>query len=440
MHPIEPLAVALRGKGPVTLVKRLRTIGRRYGLTTAKMDHSLKQLSQILHRFGCSATLPITAVALARNSASIQEYQAQGMEFAIHGYVHVDYSQLSLEEQRIHLREACRTFRDHGIHFEGFRCPYLRCNQDTLTALSQANLTYDSSASLAWDIDGHVVDNYHQVLDFYGAQSAADYLALPRLDTEKDLVRIPYCLPDDESLVERLRWSSSVEMNQVWPAMFHQIHRRGELFTLGLHPERIRDCSSALVATLREARADTKAVWCVRLSEIASWWRARYSAVVDVADVQDGVFKLTIQGPAGTTLLLRSVDARTATKPWWNGYQRASEMPGVVRASKRPFIGVSPGSAPALLSFLKQQGYIVEVSSKPDSYFFYLDRSSFFPGQERPLIVQIEGADFPLIRLGRWPNGARSALVVTGDIDALTLWDYGLRFFEKSGRVRPGSC
>jgi hypothetical protein len=29
--------------------------------------------------------------------------------------------------------------------------------------------------------------------------------------------------------------------------------------------------------------------------------------------------------------------------------------------------------------------------------------------------------------LGLWPAGARSALAVTGDIDALTLWDFGLR-------------
>ena len=47
------------------------------------------------------------------------------------------------------------------------------------------------------------------------------------------------------------------------------------------------------------------------------------------------------------------------------------------------------------------------------------------------LLAQIEGGDFPLVRLGRWPNGARSALCVTGDIDALTIWDYGLRFLGR---------
>ena len=120
-HLIEPLAVALRGKGLVTLFKRARTIGQRYGLTAAKMDRSLAQLSRILRQSGCRATLPITAVALARNADIIQKHQAQGIEFAVHGYRHVDYSRLSLEEQCTHLREASRIFRDHGVRFEGFR-------------------------------------------------------------------------------------------------------------------------------------------------------------------------------------------------------------------------------------------------------------------------------------------------------------------------------
>ncbi|MDI9546097.1 MAG: hypothetical protein QM346_00715, partial [Chloroflexota bacterium] len=58
---------------------------------------------------------------------------------------------------------------------------------------------------------------------------------------------------------------------------------------------------------------------------------------------------------------------------------------------------------------------------------YFLDRQQFSALDERPLLAEIEDGDRPLVRLGRWPRGARSALVVTGDIDALTLWDYGLR-------------
>jgi hypothetical protein len=425
---VEPFVLAYRGKGLVTLLKRVWAIGQRYGLTEAKMERSLAQLSRILQQFDGRATVPITAVTLARNDAIIREYQAQGIEFAVHGYRHIDYSQLPLEEQCAHLRHASQVFRDHGVRFDGFRCPYLRWDENTLTALGQTHFTYDSSVSLVWDIgEEHTTDSYLQVLSLYGARPAANYPALPYLDTATNLVCIPYCLPDDEALVERLRWRSSAEMNQVWPTMFHQIHQQGELFALGLHPERVGVCASALIATLQQVRAATPAVWCAQLTEIAAWWKTRYTATVDVTNLQDGVLQLNISGPQGTTLLLRSLDGRTATEPWFDGYRLASENPCTIQASKRPFVGVSPSTAPALIDFLKQQGYILEVSSNPDLYSLYLDRGSFSREDERPLIRQIEEGDFPLVRLGRWPHGARSALCITGDIDAMTLWDYALR-------------
>ena len=432
MRSIKPLTTALTGKGPATLFKRVWTIGKRYGLTVVRMERSLAQLSQILRQFDCRATLAVTAVALPRNSAVIQECQAQGIEFAVHGYRHIDYTQLSLEEQCAHLRKAAQVFRDLGIHFDGFRCPYLRWNDGILAALDQAGFAYDGSASLVWNVAGaHVTESYERVLHFYGAQPAADYMALPALNTAKNLVRIPYCLPDDESLVERLGWDSPAEMDQVWPAMFRQIHDQGELFTLGLHPERIEDCSSALMATLQEVRAVAPTVWCARLNEIAAWWKARYAAAVDVTDIQEDLLQLTVHGPEGTTLLLRSLEANTATEPCFDDYQRATEMPCVVRVHQRPFIGVSPGVAPALTCFLKQQGYLVETALNPGLYTVYLDGETFSRQEERNLIRQIEEARFPLVRLGRWPNGAHSALAITGDIDALTLWDYGLRFLGR---------
>src|SRR5690606_30139176 len=94
-------------------------------------------------------------------------------------------------------------------------------------------------------------------------------------------------------------------------------------------------------------------------------------------------------------------------------------------------------SDPALASFLRQQGYIVEEAPDGEAHACYLDRPSFRQEDERPLLAQLEAGDFPLVRLGRWPDAARSALCITGDIDALTLWDYSLRFL---GRIGRASC
>jgi hypothetical protein len=84
-----------------------------------------------------------------------------------------------------------------------------------------------------------------------------------------------------------------------------------------------------------------------------------------------------------------------------------------------------------LADLLRQQGYLVETSQDRYRYSYYFDQTEFSAEHERPVLAQLETTGQPLIRLGRWPNGARSALSVTGDIDALTLWDYGLRFLGR---------
>lgn len=429
-HLIKPLVVAVKGKGVFNLLKRLGSISQRYGLSSKKVDHSLEVLARILQEFGCYATLPITSVALARcDDQTIKKYQEQGIEFAVHGYRHVDYSQLPLDEQKIHLEQAEQVFKQKGIAFEGFRGPYLRSNQHTVRALKEAGFAYDSSTSLVWDVDErYVTESYKKALDFYGAKPASGYLSVPFFDPEENLLRIPYCLPDDESLVERLRWSSPQEMEQMWPSMFRQIHQQGELFNLGLHPERAKDCANALTATLKEAAKVKDYVWFARLKEIAAWWKARFAAVVEISSPVEDVYQITPIGPEGTTLLLRGLPTESPTEVWLNGYRCVSDTTCMVQCDKRPFIGVSPNSPAVLSDFLRQQGYIAEVSSQPERYAFYVDCPSFSDADQRPLVAQIEAGDFPLVRLGRWPNGAHSAFCVTGDVDALTLWDYALRF------------
>jgi len=421
-----PLTIAVKGKGFRNLLRRSLAIGGRYGLTTAKMDRALTRFTRILQEFDCSATFPLTACTLARSGEMLHKYQYQGVEFAVHGYQHVDHSQLSLDQHLDHLGKARQMFEAHDLRCRGFRCPYLRWNQDTLTALNMLEFAYDSSQALAWDVaDGFETDTYHHVLDFYGAQLATDYPAVPWF--VNGLLRIPYCLPDDEALVERLHLTGSTPMNELWLEVLRRTYELGELFTLGLHPERIVLCEEPLRAVLSQARALSPDVWIARLDEIASWWRARTEATVEVVQETGDSLRLSIDGPPGTTVLARSVVVEAPTEPWVDGYQRVLSSDFVFRADRRPFIGLTPGAPSALISFLRQQGYLVESGADARPYAFYLDQRDFVPEDGRPLLKQVERGTWPLLRLGRWPDGAHSALSITGDIDALTLWDYSSR-------------
>ena len=424
-----PFSVANQGKGVYGVLARATTLAQRYGLSSSKMDSAFEQLMLILNEFECSATLPVTAKPLSRNLSSVHRLQSQGIELAVHGNTHVDYSQLAFEQQFDQIIHASQIFKKSGLLASGFRCPYLRWNLDTLKAISELGFEYDSSQALAWDVAaGKETEAYHRVLEFYHAQMAEEYLSLPRM--VGDLVRIPYCLPDDEALVERLNMDNRTGISDIWLAMLDRIYSAGELFTLGLHPERSFQCKDALYAVLEKARSLSPTVWIARLSEIAKWYRSLGQVTFSSWVHNNGATHVNVHAPREATLLARSVDIQGPKKDWANGYEHVLSNEIVLKSERFPWIGLAPDCPDSMKSFLKHQGFLVENSSNPTAFTYYFQREFFDSKDERPLLAELESEDSPLLRVSRWPSGAQAALAVTGDVDAFTLWDYGLRLFN----------
>jgi hypothetical protein len=428
------ISSAAKAKGRLALAKRAGQIVNHYGLTPSNMAQALDRFSQVLRDFRCGATFPITAVALKRNARVVEKFVGQGIEFAIHGYRHIDYSQLALEEQVVHLRHAHDTFTSARIPFNGFRSPYLRFNEHLREAAREAGLAYLSNQPILWDmLDGESFSPtaqtaYRRAIALYTPWSADEQPALPQL--WRDLVEIPVSLPDDEILLDRLGGDADGLVKRAWSRILAETYRREELFTLQLHPERIAQCASALRALLAQARALNPPVWVTSLCEIAAWWRARSAATVTTTNTGNGTLCLSLKGPDGMAFLARNVetDVGGLAQPWVNGYQRYATQRLVLVSGIRPFIGVPAGTAPELVDYLREQGYIVEVSDNSQAYSVYLDHAGTIHEYRRPLLAQVEEGSQPLVKLGRWPGNNRSALAITGDIDALTLWDYGLRY------------
>ncbi len=413
------------------MLARGRVISSRYGLTPGKMDNALATLMDTLSQYTYSATLPVTASALLSNPGAAKEYTLQGMELAIHGLHHLDYSLLSLEHQLDHIDQARKIFQRLGAPVSGFRCPYLRWNIDTLTALKETGFIYDSSQAQAWDVGGEFsTDAYRRVLDFYRAQSMHEYPALP--SWSDNLIRIPYSLPDDEALVDRLQLTDPGRMADIWLAMLDIAYNSGELFTLGLHPERALICQAALRSVLVKARSLSPNVWVARLDEIATWFRELGKATFEITPEQvscsdDCHYHIKISAPDRATVLVRSADIKATTQPWIGSFQVVFANEFSFQSDKRPLVGLAPGSPAALQRFLRHQGYLVEVSAEPQVYSVYLDRHSFNPEDERPLLTELERGHWPIVRLSRWPELAYCGLAITGDVDAFTIWDYARR-------------
>jgi hypothetical protein len=295
--------------------------------------------------------------------------------------------------------------------------------------------SYVSNRSIFWDfpererLSPSTKGSHEGASGFRDRWDAEHRPSLPQLFGR--IVEIPITLPDDIMLLDRLGSRPRGLVEKTWCQLLDKVQERGELLALQLHPERISWFAEGLSAVLAKARALGSQLWISRLDEIAAWWRARTGAVVQSTELTDGGFRVEVAGPDGVTLLVRALDVDAPTVTWADGYSRVQETSVDVRASCRPFIGVSPTTSPKLLDFLRQQGYIIETSEERHRYAHYMAETEFRPEQELSLLAQIEAASCPLVRLGRWPWGARSALAVTGDIDSITLWDYGLRLFGR---------
>jgi peptidoglycan/xylan/chitin deacetylase (PgdA/CDA1 family) len=417
------------------LLLRIGSVLRRFGISPRMFELKLRTYHAITSKFHCVPTLPLTAVTLKRHPKLIRKFVGEGIEFMVHGYIHTDYKQLSKEEQLRHFRKAIDVFQDHEIPFTGFRAPFLRENADTSKVLHELSFLYNSSNVIHWDVlrpneySGQGGVEYRRLLKFYNSRNAKHYLSLPRM--HGGLVEIPVSMPDDEAMVDRLSIRRTSTITRIWQEIFGKTYDRGELFTIQLHPERINYYETALEQILKKATNCNPPVWIASLGEIADWWREKEKVSLEISLEGEGRYRVKATCPDESTLLLKNCATGATVAKWMNGYHSTVNRDFVIYSPVRPVIGIHVNTAPAAVSFLRGEGFIVERSERPADYGIYIDDLADFQiADEKRVIERIENADIPLIRHWRWPRLARSALAVTGDIDAVTLFDFAMRLLE----------
>jgi peptidoglycan/xylan/chitin deacetylase (PgdA/CDA1 family) len=421
---------SMRHRGAGGTAARARSIVSRFGVTADPMEARLRRFDELTARFGVRPSWAITACTLGRNRRALARFVDRGVEFAIHGLVHDDHSLRSADEQRTSIARAAELFRAAGVPFRGFRCPFLRGNSGTDQAVRDLGLLYHSTQPVVFDtapaLGEREAQAFHRTLrHLYSSAVDADAIAV-RPALRGGVVHIPVALPDDEIMVERLRLTEE-QQAAVWLATLDTTWRNGELFTVQLHPERTDECAAALAATLAEARARRPAVWIATMERIAEWWRRRARTRLEVATLGGGRYRVRMQGDPEATLLVRGLPD-VPSIPWHGADSVARATDFELVAGRRPVVGVSPRSAPAVLGFLAEEGFCAERGEDPAGYGAWVD----VPGalDEKQVLRALESSTGPLVRLGRWPAGARSALSVTGDIDCMTLQDFALRLWE----------
>ncbi|HEX8246419.1 MAG TPA: polysaccharide deacetylase family protein [Longimicrobium sp.] len=393
------------------VVARARSIAWRFGVSPRPMEARLAHLDALTAEFGVRPTWALTARVLQRSQVAVRRFADRGVDFALRGLTHDDLSLRSLAEQRASIARAADVFRAADIPFSGFRCPYLRGNAATDQVLAELDFLYHSTTPVRLHTaPGHGRTPHPPV----------------RPSERGGLVHIPVALPDDEMILGRRLGPGGLA--GAWRAMLDATWRRGELLTLRLHPERIFECDEALRSLLSDARSRRPAVWIATLDRIARWWRRRAETRLSVHEPEPGRFRVVVDGDPYAALLVRNL-ALGDTEPWFGAERVAHCRDCQVRAERKPVVGVSTRSPASVLDFLAEEGFPAEVSDERARYGAWVDA----PGDaidHSALLAALETADGPLVRLARWPAGARSALAVTADIDGITLQDFALRLWD----------
>jgi peptidoglycan/xylan/chitin deacetylase (PgdA/CDA1 family) len=432
------LAMSLHGRGPAGTVSRTATVVSRFGATASAMARRLERYDAITSEFGIRPTWPTTACVLARHPDLLRRHADRGIELALHGLVHGDHAALDESRQRATIERALDIFERYGIQPTGFRGPYLRYNEATLGVLRALGFRYHSSQAvvfplLASDSDAGATSRYDLALRLYSAIDARRIAVMPRLRDR--LVDIPVAVPDDEILLDRLRLDETARSAE-WRHILGITYARGELFTIQLHPERIDELAEALRATLADARRLRPAVYVARLDEIASWWLRRSCFALRVTRSGEHRARVRLDADDHATLLIRGLGVAQA--PWY-GRDAICELRDFdVESARLPVVGVSHRSPAAVRRFLAEEGFAIELSDDGGAYGAHVDVTDA-EWSEAEVLSTIETAPGPLVRVWRWPDGARSALAATGDVDALTLRDFLVRSWETRDWVADGA-
>lgn len=418
-------------RGSSFILHRGSKLLNRYSFRNYKTISRISELIERLSDNHCSPTFFVPAIVVKRNPIFFRSLQAKGCEIGVHGYNHVDLTAYSPEESARQLLKAVQVFQNNQIEVHGFRCPYLSSSNRLINSLSQGSFKYSSNKAVRWIDKSYSGENFPQFFNtinrFYQPSNSEEYLCLPW--KFNNLIEIPVFVPDDLQLHDGLGFNQE-QIFDFWLNILRQTYQRGELFNLMFHPELASFIEVPLIDLLRELILYTPHVWITRLCDLSLWWSEFEKYEVEINHSDNG-YDLIFRCSPRSTLLYRGFSTSVKSKPWDGIYRRSLTPIMDVQGQKLPFIGLPDDAPDWVYSNLRRVGYVLIPNNSEFECNLFLDDHCLRQfSQPIELIKYIETQNFPLVRFWPWPDGARSAICITGDLDALSLIDYAARIFN----------
>lgn len=414
--------------------KRSVKILQRYGLSGGQLRQNIRHFITDLNRLDVVPTFPTTAQVLNRHHPFFEEFDADQVEFAIHGYYHQDYTLIANPAKKELLDRAIATFQKYGIPAEGFRFPYLRVDDDSFSTLAQLPLKYDSSYAFWWNLSGHtrggenailrkMVRQYHPF--FPDERPLIPYF-------RETLVEIPVSLPDDDILIDRMTHNDDTKILGTWLHILEQARSRGDIFVLQLHPERYGMLRNTLMRLLKDVQAGYPDVWIAPLREVARWWQMRQQFTVTFKENDAQKIKLEIKRPLDLNYSFLNLNYQPQVKIMGLIKSRFTFEEITLKDHPVPIVAMGRRTSSRFREMFLNYGFpVLEDAPGPDGFSVYFDEDppNFF--SRKWLSDFLAGLNQPLIRFHLWPKNYQAALSITGDIDAITAQDFLSRIYEK---------
>jgi peptidoglycan/xylan/chitin deacetylase (PgdA/CDA1 family) len=415
MNRLSQIAKRFKTMSPIQILKRLATIFKRYGLGKSRFSRSLNGFIDLALKYHIKPSFPVTASVMARHPVFFRNAVDRGVELAVHGFRHIDYSHAEDPVFEKHYQLALSVFRESGLTNFGHRFPYLRRNSKRLASLGGLGLKWDSSETILWPVlnqnklEPFRREALNRILESYEVKTSDEYFSLP--SHLNGMIEIPVSLPDDDILIERLGITESEELFDLWWNLIEQAKSKSELAVLQLHPERFAVFAKPLELILQHLKMD-KSAWIAPLGEIAEWWKNGRIWEWKIESIEPGIFQIDvtcsndaeIQIQGGEPITLKSFKLKSTIKPT---------------------LGIEPNADPGWSEFAKQEGFAYERSTEDHIYQYRIPSglSCTFQTQKQ-LIERLKTDHRPLLRIGRWPKGKNFAVSITGDIDNVDIWDF----------------
>jgi peptidoglycan/xylan/chitin deacetylase (PgdA/CDA1 family) len=420
---------ALRGRRFPYLATRAISLARRYGIRDGKAMARVRRCVETLARYDLAPTFATPGSVIEREPAFFRGLEVMGVEFAIHGYDHVDFRLLDEAESRRQFDRAADAFHRNGISFAGFRCPYLSYTDRLARILPAEGFEYSSNKAISWDVIPRPPTGatFDQLEEFYSGAPAAEAVSTPW--TAGPFVEIPVSLPDDLQLLDGVRIATD-GVRDAWGTILDRTYERGELFAPLFHPESFDTLRVAVESLSDDVRNRQPHIWKTQLREIAHWWKER-AAFAARAALDGALLRVELDCSDRGTVLVRDWDGNGNTKPWDGRYSVLLDRSVSVDPKARPFVGAR-GASERTVAFLREQGYVIDGDDDASSCTVMIDEAvdAALETDVRRLEF-VESTQGPLLRFWRWPDEAKSAFCFAGDLDALSLREYAGRLFRR---------